>query len=160
TGQKVNEVKQHSGAVRHVRFQPKGGKMLASVAADKTVRVWDPVAPGKATVVPLAEFGPSSISWSPDGQSLAIGGTGKGEIMIVGPDGTQQKLVPGVKERGGVTVQVMRLAFTTDGKELVWGGIGLTGHAGVIEVASGRRRVAFPHHDNTVGSAEVTKDGR
>ena len=123
------------------------------------MRIWEPASPAKAMTLQLAAFGPNGIAWSPDGQMLAIGGTVAGDILIVGADGKEQKVIPGFKDPGGLVVQVMRLAFTPDGKELVWGGIGRTGHAGVIDTANGRRRLAFPHHTNTVGSAEVSRDG-
>ncbi len=156
TGKPVNETKAHSGVLRTVRFSPKGGRM-ASLGSEKTLIIWDAEKMTKTVTVPLAEFGPNSLAWSPDGQTLAIGGSATGAIMLMDTDGKEVKTFPGLSTRG-IVQQVMRVAFTPDGKDIIWGGVGETGVAGIIEVKTGKRRVVFPHHTNTVGAVHAARD--
>jgi WD40 repeat protein len=63
----------HDGPVWALTFSP-GGKQLASIADDQTVRVWD-TATGKEVVIlraPVKDF--DGVRFSPDGSQLVTGG--------------------------------------------------------------------------------------
>jgi hypothetical protein len=97
-----------------------------------------------------------SAAWSPDGSTLATGAR-DGTIQLWGPDGTLRK---SYKIAPAESIQAASLAYTPDGRELVFAGVDRIGRAGVFNLASGQRRLDFREHDNTVLHASVSRDGR
>lgn len=111
-------IKEHSDAVYGLAFSP-DGKLLASVSADRAMKVFD-VEKGKL----LYTLGDATdwlycVAWSPDGKYLVSGGVDK-SIRVY--DGTRPltglgspKLVQSVFAHQGA---VLKLVFTSDSKTL------------------------------------------
>ncbi len=131
----------HAGAVTQVAFAP-GDELVATLSADRTVRLWDP-ASGELVRV-LEPKGPPTdrIAWSPDGSRLAVGGQG-GEVRFLDPRGEEPERVLAAHE-----APVVAMAWTPgllvtgaldgivrlwDPATLEWRGA-LEGHAGTVRV--------------------------
>ncbi|MBI3823284.1 MAG: hypothetical protein HY289_11495 [Planctomycetes bacterium] len=106
-------LKEHSDAVYGLAFNP-DGTMLASVSADRAMKVFD-VEKGKL----LYTLGEATdwlyaIAWSPDGKYLVSGGVDK-SIRVYEPTRTGAKLRQSVFAHEGA---VQKLVFTSDSKTL------------------------------------------
>ncbi len=147
----------HADVVREVRFHPTR-PLLASVGSEKAVALWalDRPAQPLAAVKQLPEAGPNSVDWAPDGGSLAVG-CASGEVMVFDAALRPVRTIATAKERGGI-VQVVRLRFLPNGKEVVYGGIAFRGWAGVINVETGARS-EIDKHANTVMAVNRSRDG-
>lgn len=106
-------LKEHSDAVYGLAFSP-DGTMLASVAADRTMKVWD-VATGRL----LYTLGEATdwlytTAWSPDGKMIACGGVDK-SIRVYEPTPTGARLRQSVFAH---EAPVLKLLFSRDSKTL------------------------------------------
>ena len=107
------ELKEHSDAVYGLAFSP-DGKLLASVSADRAMKVWD-VEKGKL----LYTLGEATdwlytVAWSPNGKFLASGGVDK-SIRVYEPTATGAKLRQSVFAHEG---PVQKILFSSDSKTL------------------------------------------
>ena len=68
------ELKGHSGSVEHVCFSPTDDDVLASLAADKTVKIWDTRTGQVSQSIAFPNFAGINFCWHPNGCLLAIGG--------------------------------------------------------------------------------------
>jgi hypothetical protein len=110
---KVTTLTEHSDAVYGLAFNP-WGKLLASVSADRAMKVFD-VKNGKL----LYTLGHATdwlyaVAWSPDGKYLVSGGVDK-SIRVYEPTPTGAKLRQSVFAHEGA---VLKLVFTGDSKTL------------------------------------------
>jgi hypothetical protein len=106
-------LKEHSDAVYGIAFSP-DGKLLASVSADRAMKVFD-VEKGKL----LYTLGHATdwlyaVAWSPDGKYLVSGGVDK-SIRVYEPTPTGARLRQSVFAHEGA---VLKLVFTGDSKTL------------------------------------------
>ncbi len=119
----------HDGPVRNVAFRP-DAKILASVGADDTVRLWDVSLRRQVTMLPEARLpkgGPSQVVWSPDGAMMLVGSTGEapwqlwdvknpGDPRLVGPLAlTAQAWTAAVRPDGRVLA-----TSGTEGPTILW----------------------------------------
>ena len=72
TGQQIGSLRGHTDIVWDLAFSP-DGQLLASVSSDKTARVWN-WRTGEALKTLDFPGEAASVSFSPDGRSLAVGG--------------------------------------------------------------------------------------
>jgi WD40 repeat protein len=112
----------HTGPVTQLAWSP-DGKLLASAAQDKTVRVWE-VATGQELYVlktDLLSFQMGPVVWSPDGKRLAVDHEdGKAQIVDATTGRKQHTL-----DAGGTASGSLRLIWSPDGKRLATlGGFG------------------------------------
>ena len=107
------ELKEHSDAVYGLAFSP-DGKLLASVSADRAMKVFD-VEKGKL----LYTLGHATdwlycVAWSPDGKYLVSGGVDK-SIRVYEPTPTGAKLRQSVFAHEG---PVLKVVFSSDSRTL------------------------------------------
>jgi WD40 repeat protein len=100
----------HAERVRRVAWSP-NGQRLASVADDKTVRLWSPE--GKTLNVLTGHAARmASVAWSPDGATLASIDS-SGEVRLWKADGT-----PGLTFDANAATEWAGIAFTANGRSL------------------------------------------
>ena len=120
-GQPLSDLNGHTGIVWSLAFSP-NAKMLASVSSDRTAKIWDW---HNGTLVQSLDFPGEvvSVSFSPDGQTLAVGGVDEVQNQIRNAAiwtfavDTWQPLMK-VTEYLNITA----LAYSRDGNWLVGGG--------------------------------------
>ncbi len=109
----MRTLKDHSDAVYGLAFNP-DGRLLASAAADRAVKVWDVASGTRLYTLSEATDWLYGVSWSPDGRHVAAGGVDK-SIRVWQVSAKEGKLVHSVFAHEGA---VTRLLYATDGKTL------------------------------------------
>jgi len=119
SGQKLAILGGHTGIVWNVAFSP-DGQMLASVSSDGTARVWDWRNGDTLKVLNFPDQ-VGSVSFSPNGQTLAVGGLDdlqnlRAAIWIFSASSWQPLLkIP-------ETVNITAMSYSPNGRWLVGGG--------------------------------------
>jgi len=154
TGKTVRIFQGHNDSIRDVAFGPSGA-LVATVCMDGTAAIWS-VATGK--MVASLKDGARIIAaaWSPDGQTLATG-SGKESITLWSAAGARKETYP---LGGNKDTEITSLAFTRDGRELLYTGIAASGVAGIFSRDSGKVRLRFDKHSNTVMHGSLSRDGK
>ena len=137
-----------------VAFAP-DGRRLATASYDTTGRIWS-VADGRCEQVLRGHAKEvRCVAWSPDGKVVATGSYDQ-SIRLWGPDGTS------IRSFDGLENQIVSLTFTADSRELLytWGGgeKNIRG-AALLDLTTGRERVRFAQHTNTVMAGALSPDG-
>ncbi len=101
----------HTAKVYAVAWSPNGSR-LASVAADKSLQVWDALTSKKFFIYRNPNASLNSVSWSPDSRYIAAGGNDK---LVQIWDGITRQ---GVSSYRGHTGYVTSIAWGLDGKQL------------------------------------------
>jgi WD40 repeat protein len=129
----------HTSVESQVLFTP-DGKELITVSGDKTIRIWD-----VATGEPRGVLRPPS----------ALGTCGMIYAAALSPDGTPGKVFE--KLGNGVTSAM----FSADSRELLFtrGVVSALCSCSLLDLASGRERLRFTRHNNSVCRSDVSPDG-
>jgi WD40 repeat protein len=155
TGRTLQVFEGHKDAILTVAFSP-DSQHLATASQDQTARVWS-VATGKVEAVLKGhEATVICVAWSRDGKTMATSSV-DGTIRLWEPNGALRKSYGEPKKE---VVQVTALVFSSDGRELLYTGIGAAGRAGMLDLKTGERRVQFPRHTNTVMHGSLSPDGK
>jgi hypothetical protein len=104
-------IKEHSDAVYGLAFSP-DGKLLASVSADRAMKVFDVEKGNLLYTLGEATDWLYAVAWSPDGKYLVSGGVDK-SIRVYEPTPTGAKLRQSVFAHEGA---VQKLVFSSDSK--------------------------------------------
>jgi WD40 repeat protein len=156
SGETVQVFEGHAGAPRSLAFSADDKLLATASQVDGSVRIWS-VATGAVTAE-IRDFPDTivSVSWSPVAPILASGCV-DGTLQLWTDTGTRLK---SYKIREGEPIQPVAMAFTPDGKEILYGGVDSRGKAGIFNLDQGRQRVVFSEHANTVMDARLSNDGR
>ena len=152
--QSLGELNEHSGIVWDVAFSP-NGQMLASVSSDKTAKIWDW---RNKTLIKSLDFPGQavSVSFSPDGQSLAVGGVDEPQGQIQNAAIWTYSVAswkPLLKLPEYLNVTAM--AYSQDGRWLVGGG---TSRNVKVWRASDGASVFTLNHAHQVSKAAISPD--
>lgn len=192
TGRLAYELSGHSKAVVALAFAPDGQRLL-SASLDQSGRLWSlatrkqenlfhfniavTTRPGESPIEALVRAGQISsghiqiacLAWSPDGRTLAMGGT-NGFVQTYDPAvSAAGRPAPPVKTfsisfQGADESGISSITFTPDGRALlVTGAVSRQGKgsAGIFDLESGKFRQAFPGHgQDTVLAGNLSVDGQ
>jgi WD40 repeat protein/tetratricopeptide (TPR) repeat protein len=147
TGEPLEALPAHRSWIYDLTVSP-AGNYVASVCMNGEVWVWD-LALGAEKHV-LQQFMPLSACFSPDGQSLAIGGAGRQLHLFDTSTGTQ------VIQYKGVGKQIRTLAISPDGQTLASGGWDST--IMLWEFSTGRHVGTLAGHSRDVTSLAFSPD--
>jgi len=175
TGKEIRALKGHDAAVNSVSFSP-DGKTVATGSADRTIKLWN-VETGEVIRTPhddgFLEIGSTSlsrgfseshgspklvghdaavnsVSFSPDGKTLATGSTDQ-TIKLWNVE-TGKK----IRTFKGHDAAVNSVSFSPDGKTLVTGGYDVK----LWNVETGEEIRTFKGHDAAVKSVSFSPDGK
>jgi WD40 repeat protein len=154
-GQSLGPLEGHNGIVWGVAFSP-DGQLLASVSSDRTAKIWDW---RSKTLIKTLDFPAEvvSLSFSPDGQSLAIGGVDEMQNQVQHAAiwtytvGSWQPLV-----KFPEYLDITALAYSPRGGVLVGGG---TSRNVQVWQAGDGTPVYTLSHAHQVSKAAVSPDG-
>ena len=155
SGQSIHKLDGHSGIVWGVTFSP-DGQMLVSVSSDATAKIWDW---HNGTLLQSLDFPAElvSVSFSPDGQILAVGGVDE-------PQGDVQNAAIWTFSVGSWKpllkfpeyLNIAAMAYSPDGRWLIGGG---TSRNVQVWRTSDGTSVFTLNHAHQVLEAAVSPDG-
>jgi hypothetical protein len=147
-----------------VVFAPDGATLASGGGKDGTVRLWD-VASGKERHRLAESEGTrvreiAALAFSPDGKRLASANARHTFITPAEPHEVRFWDTATGQEVGRLTAPdlVRSLVFSPDGRALATGGVDRT--VRLWELATGKERLRFAGHENTVSSVTISADGR
>jgi predicted Zn finger-like uncharacterized protein len=147
--------------VQEVKFNPdtKNAKKLATLDTDSLVQIWTFTSQPQRKLLDIVSKGqPSTLAWSNDGRTLAIG-TKRGEIMLGTAEGKLIKVLPPLLY-DGKPVSINQLQFLPNDNDIaVCGHVGAKGWGGIVSERTGTARVEFKLHSNVVFAMDVSPDG-
>src|SRR5262249_19027902 len=132
SGQTEQTLKGHRGPVKAVAFAP-DGRRLATVSEDRTGRIWS-AETGRVEAELLGHTNHvECVAWHPTDGTLATGGV-DATIRTWEPDGRQRRTYASPAKEA---LQIISLAFSRDGRQLLYTGVGFVGGAGLLDVETG-----------------------
>jgi WD40 repeat protein len=152
TGTLRRTLRGHKREVYAVAFAPDGKKLL-SASLDGRVGVWD-LSTSRGTRS-LSHFGGvRALAWSPDGKAVATGGVDQA-VRLWAADG---KALRTFTRLGSMIDSV---AFSRDSRFLLFTRSGAPGlpHCSLVDLDTGRERLRYRRHTNTVMDGVFSPDG-
>jgi WD40 repeat protein len=140
----------HSGEITSVAFQP-NSNLLVSGSTDKSVRLWNATTGTFVKTLATLSESVNTISFSPDGKTLAIGGA-DGKVTLLDLESNKTEALSAT--RGGI----LSLAFSPDGRWLASGGLDQS--VKLWEVAAGTELRSLVGATGEVNTVAFSSDSR
>ena len=161
TGRPMGKFRGSSGVVIHIAFLP-DGRTLATVANDRTVKLWDLDTLSEGATVRLAgQRGPVHFAAvNSAGTMVAVGGKGPVIGVYDLADGKERLALRSSLKGEGMGLHCV--AFSPDGKTLITGGGGFFDKSEVKlwDLHTGLEKIALKGHTGLVHAAVFTPDGK
>ncbi|MBT9290647.1 caspase family protein [Prosthecodimorpha staleyi] len=152
SGRLVRAISGHKGPVNAVSFAP-AGLSIVSGSGDRSLRLWD-TGSGQSlwthTIAREWTYAIYAVAVSPDGQTVAYGGTGNVLALVNAATGQAQKTL------GTFDDAVRAIAFAPDGRTVAAAGKSLVK---IWDPASGLQTLALSHPER-VRAIAFAPDGR
>ncbi len=146
----------HNGAVFGVAFRP-DGKVLASVSADRTLKLWDVATGARLDTRPESQKDLYAVAWSPDGTRVAAGGVdNRIRVWKVSPsavEGTNPIAFSQFAHDG----TILRIAWSADGKWILSGADDAT--VRVFDASNLSQKVTFPKQSDWPSALSFAQNG-
>ncbi|MBD1944355.1 AAA family ATPase [Coleofasciculus sp. FACHB-712] len=143
----------HSSIITDVNFSL-DSKMLLSVSADKTVRIWN-LDEVKQEIFKPVNVSLGDVSFSPDGRTIATVVTGDGSIKLWNLDGTPRKTLA-----ENIPLSRIKINFSSDGKQLVYGGYSNYHIVQVWNIETGESRTIMKQKIQTLAGGKRNDYGQ
>ncbi|KAF3090554.1 WD domain protein [Orbilia oligospora] len=140
----------HNGGVSSVKFSP-DGKWIASVSADKSLRVWDSRTGELEQIFEAHTAGISDVAWSPDSKTLATGSDDKTIRLWELKSGRMIRILKGHHN------YVYCLNFNPQGNMIVSGSYDEA--VRIWDIRSGNCQKTLPAHQDPVSGVDFIRDG-
>ncbi len=160
-GKSVGQAFKHgAGSIVSLAFSPDDRRMASACLEEGTVKVWE-VGSGQLALGPTARVDSSrtrgnrieSMTWSPDGRSLAGGFTGGTVVIWDAVSGSER-----LRAREVHAAQVKSIAFSPDSQRVVTGSADRT--LKVLDATTGSESVVLRGHEYSVQAVALLPDGR
>jgi WD40 repeat protein len=156
TGECQNILRGHTAVILDVAYSP-DGLQLATASYDHTARVWSAVSGQNTATLSGHQAELRAIAWSPDGRTIATGGHDQ-SVRLWSPDGKPREHF----DKLGDLVRTLAFIADSTGLLVTFGGAlppYRRREACILEATSGRVRVRFAGHTNTVYHGAFSPDG-
>ena len=156
TGREVDILQGHTREITGIAYAPDGRTLASSSAgedylilADDTLILWDTVSGTRKATLPGS--GAYSIAFSPDGKTIATGGS---EYVQLWDAVSGEPTASFQTESGDIVIE--KLAFSPDGKTIA---TGETADIRLWDVATATHKATLQGHTNSVLSLSFSPDG-
>jgi WD40 repeat protein len=157
TGRLLRAFQPHGQPVGVVAFSGDSRTIATAAFGDQLVHLWDRTT-GKEIRHIMADTNNACLSFSPDGKTLATGGSPNFEPLWPHPIRLWDLRTGKERRLRGHRFGVAEVAFSPDGRTLA--SAGWDAKIRLWDVASGKERLPFPEHDGYVESTAFAPDGR
>jgi WD40 repeat protein len=155
TGQERASVPTDGGATPLAMAVLPDARLVATGHWDRSAKVWDPAAKGEPVVLSGHRSGVSTVTFSPDGKTLATGNNAAQGVSAEYRlwDVADKSLRRAVPCKSGLSA----MAFAPDGKTLITGSLG---EAKLLDPETGQERGTVPGEpDELVCAVALSPDG-
>ncbi len=157
TGETTQVLKGHKKSLSEVAFSPDGERCVTG-SQDGTAAIWSIASGQRLTTLQGHTKEVRCLDWSPDGSRLATGSYDY-TIRLWTSEGKLHRVFDDLGNNN-----VLSVRFTADSQQLLytqsWYDSGGKMVSGLIDLNTGRQKIRFSGHVDTIMDGEVSPDGR